>query len=95
MTIYIAGPMSGLPDYNRPAFHAKADELRAKGWRVLNPADLPLLDYDLYYPINKAMLGGADAVYMLNGWQHSTGANMEMSYAGKLGIPCYFEGDVL
>lgn len=26
-TIYIAGPMTGLPGYNFPAFHAKAAEL--------------------------------------------------------------------
>ena len=95
MTIYIAGPMTGLPDYNRAAFNAKAAELKAKGWRILNPAALPTLDYDLYWPINKAMLDGADAIYMLNGWQHSNGANKELSYAGQLEIPCYFEGDVL
>lgn len=95
MTIYIAGPMSGLPDYNRAAFNTKATELKAQGWRVLNPASLPILDYDLYWPINKAMLDGADAIYMLDGWQHSNGACKEMDYAHKLGLPFYYEGDEL
>lgn len=68
MTIYIAGPMSGLPDYNRAAFWEKAADLKAMGWRVLNPAGLPALAYDLYWRINKVMLDGADAIYMLEGW---------------------------
>ncbi|MDP4455455.1 DUF4406 domain-containing protein, partial [Escherichia coli] len=41
MKIYIAGPMTGYPDYNRAAFNAKASELMAEGHIVLNPAMLP------------------------------------------------------
>ena len=37
--IYIAGPMSGLPDLNYPAFHAMAERLRAKGLHVESPAE--------------------------------------------------------
>ena len=39
--IYLAGPMSGLPELNYPAFHAKAAELRAAGHHVENPAENP------------------------------------------------------
>ena len=38
-TIYVSGPMSGLPDLNFPAFHAAAAELRALGHTVVNPAE--------------------------------------------------------
>ena len=38
MKVYIAGPMSGYPDMNGPAFDKKADELRAQGYEVVNPA---------------------------------------------------------
>lgn len=86
MTIYIAGPMSGYPDYNRPAFDAKAAELRQKGHRVLNPADIRLLPYDAYWPINKAMLDGADAIYLLGGWEKSKGAQKEANYAAQIGL---------
>ncbi|EGO2557451.1 DUF4406 domain-containing protein [Escherichia coli] len=41
LKIYIAGPMTGYPDYNRAAFNAKASELMAEGHIVLNPAVLP------------------------------------------------------
>lgn len=36
---YIAGPMRGYPGFNFPAFDKAAEELRAKGCEVFNPAD--------------------------------------------------------
>ena len=40
MRCYIAGPMSGLPGLNFPAFHAEAKKYRDLGHDVVNPADL-------------------------------------------------------
>ena len=39
MTIYISGPMTGMPDENRPAFNEVAQALRAAGWDAFNPAE--------------------------------------------------------
>lgn len=36
--IYIAGPMTGYPEFNFPAFFAAAAEFEARGWIVANPA---------------------------------------------------------
>lgn len=36
---YIGGPMRGHPEFNFPAFDSLAAYLRAKGWRVVNPAE--------------------------------------------------------
>lgn len=38
--LYIAGPMTGHPDLNFPAFHAAAAEYRKKGAFVINPAEM-------------------------------------------------------
>jgi hypothetical protein len=40
MRVYIAGPMSNLPQFNFPAFYAAAAELRTQGFEVVSPAEL-------------------------------------------------------
>lgn len=37
--IYVAGPMTGYPEFNFPAFFSAEDKLRSQGWEVDNPAD--------------------------------------------------------
>ena len=39
--IYLAGPCSGLPEDNYPAFHAEAARLRSISFIVENPAENP------------------------------------------------------
>jgi len=39
MNIYLAGAMSGIPEFNFPAFHQAAAKLRADGHSVFNPAE--------------------------------------------------------
>lgn len=40
MKVYLAGPMRGLPDWNRGAFEAAAQRWRDAGHHVLNPWEL-------------------------------------------------------
>ncbi len=89
--IYVAGPMTGLPEHNFPAFHATASLLRAAGCEVVNPAsnfggrtDLPR---PIYLRVDVALLLGCDAVVMLPGWRNSRGAKLEYLLARELGMP--------
>lgn len=87
MKVYIAGPMTNRPHFNRPAFFAAADRLKEAGDIPLNPAVLPdgLSQAD-YMSICMSMLQRADAIYMLNGWKGSDGAVAEYHFAFKLGL---------
>lgn len=38
-TVYIAGPMTNIPEFNFPAFDEAADKWRAKGYTVISPAE--------------------------------------------------------
>lgn len=86
--IYIAGPMTGLPDLNYPAFHAEATRLRAIGFRVENPAENQRqVDWQSYMRVAIAQLVKCDAIALLPGWQSSRGALIENGLAVSLGIP--------
>lgn len=80
--IYIAGPMAGLKNENRPVFAEAAETLRSMGYVVLNPAVLPTgMPRERYMPICLAMLEQADIICMLPGWETSGGAQIEYRYA--------------
>jgi len=46
-TIYIAGPMRGVENYNYDAFDRQSKLMRKQGWRVINPAEM---DRDISSP---------------------------------------------
>lgn len=87
MIVYIAGPMTNLPEFNRPAFFAAAARLRGAGNIPLNPAVLPDgLSQANYMAICMPMLQCAEAIYLLDGWESSAGAVAEYHLAYKLGL---------
>lgn len=89
MRLYIAGPMTGLPDLNFPAFHAEAKRLRALGHDVINPAEIntdPNADWHDCMRADIAALVTCDAIQLLPGWRRSRGATLEHDIAVRLGM---------
>ncbi|MDH1334114.1 DUF4406 domain-containing protein [Comamonas thiooxydans] len=87
--IYIAGPMSGLPEFNYPAFHAAAAVLRAQGHHVENPAEnlRPACGtWQGYMRMSLRQIAACDCLYMLPGWRGSRGARIEHGLALDLGL---------
>ena len=87
--IYIAGPMTGLPEFNYPAFHAAAAELRGQGHEVINPAENPVPacgSWAGYMRMALEELVQCDAIYLLPNWIGSKGARLESRIALDLGL---------
>ncbi|MDR3370679.1 DUF4406 domain-containing protein [Rhodoferax sp.] len=87
--IYLAGPMTGLPDFNYPAFNAAAQRLRALGFVVENPAENPEPNCGTwlgYMRMAIRQLVTCDIVALLPGWRGSRGARIERWLAGMLGL---------
>lgn len=86
--IYCAGPMSGIPEYNFPAFHAETARLRAMGYEVVNPAEINPYPGPWKECMRRdiAELVACDALVLLPGWERSKGAQLEYSIATALGF---------
>lgn len=85
--LYVAGPMSGLPDLNFPAFHAAAAKLRASGYDVVNPAEInvdPSAGWVECLRKDIAQLVTCDGIALLPGWEKSKGAALECHIATAL-----------
>lgn len=104
---YIAGPMRGYPRYNFAAFYAAEQEVHQLGFMPINPARIdeekgfdPNTPEDSLTPSMMAefierdvevILKQADAIYMLQGWEGSTGARAEHALAKWRGIEVLYQ----
>lgn len=91
--VYIAGPMTGLPLLNHPAFYAMAGLLEARiGCTVLNPARHALgLEYEEYMTLAMDDLNRATVVVLLHRWSASPGARREYDRAVSRGMEVYHQ----
>lgn len=90
MTTYIAGPMTGIPEFNYPLFNEVAAALRANGVEVRNPAEndggSAGKPWEFYMRLALRSLLECDSVCLLPGWWKSRGARIEHQIAYELGM---------
>lgn len=85
MKVYIAGPITGVKDYEK-RFQEAREYLEERGLDVINPAALDKVlpkdtTHEGYMRVCLQLLADCDAIYLLDGWQQSRGANRECGYA--------------
>lgn len=90
MKVYISGPITGLPletVYNN--FTNAEVQLLEQGYEVVNPLNngLPTnATWNEHMRADLKLLLDCDAIYMLDGWTNSKGAEIEFNLAFDLRI---------
>ena len=95
--IYLSGPMTGVPELNVPSFHAEAFRLKALGYEVVNPVDInpdPYARWQDCLRRDLVALLGCDTLALLDGWQKSVGAHLEMHVAHRVGMEIVIAKDI-
>lgn len=99
-TCYLAGPMRGYAKFNFPAFDAYTEWLESRGWTVISPANLdrqngfdPNTDEATPELMREMITRDVDAickseeVFLMPGWENSSGVAVEIALAKFLSIP--------
>ena len=95
-TIYIAGQMTGLPDYGRKRFQDITDEILTltSDYMPIHTANLRIgAKHEQYMELAMSWLSLADEVLMLDGWTLSKGALQEYDAAKRQGAKIWSESD--
>ena len=95
--VYIAGPMTGRPDFNRAAFIDARGVWVAAGWAVEDPIEMDdefyggpenasrEADYMELMMRDLSRIMGCAAIAVLPGWEDSRGARLEVHFANVAG----------
>jgi hypothetical protein len=99
-SLYVAGPMTGHPESNYPAFMETSKRLRDAGYTVVNPAEVSLdrlekVHYLDFLREDLVQMLTCRGVCILPDWWASTGARNEVNVAGLLKMPVRTEAEWL
>jgi hypothetical protein len=92
--VFIAGPMTGFPDWNRAAFYDAEERLSSWDIEAINPAGLAFIipeyaPHEMFVDTTCALVKHCQAVVRLPGWENSTGVKRELAAAVKHGVPVF------
>ncbi len=100
LTYYVAGPMTGIPQYNYPAFEIATQELRSLALKVVSPHEVPWPEGHEGMPVNelwtymmretKKLTEQAGGLILLRGWPASKGALIELKKFTDAKEPIYY-----
>jgi len=99
MRVYISGKITDVPVRRYLLRFARAEQmLRAEGHEVINPAaiglNLPMsFTHRDYMDVDIMLLDKCDAIFMLNNWEDSAGAQQEHEYAEQKGLDIIYENE--
>ena len=94
-TIYVSGAITGRPAAEYKAqFSTTASRLQGLGYEVINPLNNGLpedADWHAHMKADIRLLTYCDEIYMMAGWERSTGATAEHALATALGMAIHYE----
>ena len=105
LKVFISGPMTGYENFNFKKFDSVADILSHAGVDVVNPVDIcrkykkekVLADKSVFAQMveeQQVAEKTCSAILMLNGWEVSNGARLELDTALKNGLDVFQEKDI-
>lgn len=94
--IYVSGKMTGVENYNRERFNEVSEKLRNDGFAVFNPGEIIGRDdwsWSDYMRVSLTGMLASRALYVLDGYETSKGANIEIELAKNLDMHIIYEND--
>lgn len=94
--VYISGKITGIEKESIPLFAKGCREVKKMGFEPVNPRDVKLDNTATWAHYMKAdikLLMDCDAIYMLDNWEDSQGAKIELELAERVEISVMYQSN--
>lgn len=98
--LYISGAITGYDLKERENTFNKVEKSLSKEYEVVNPMKISKeigydKPYDFYIEQDLKELSKCDCIYMIDGWEKSNGANIELKRAKELNLEILYQSNNL